>query len=83
METADINVSEQSAAEQNNLVLAALEEHNTTGVHDGKISLSGFSLNVAEDETQLSCVQMDARSRVLKAQYLEHDSWLQNKNKSE
>lgn len=25
------------------------EEHISTGVHDGKISLSGFSLNVAED----------------------------------
>lgn len=51
METADINVSEQSAAEEQFSALC-FEEHITTGVHDGKISLSGFSLNAVQGETR-------------------------------
>lgn len=52
METADIN----GLSGQLQSCACCFDEHIAAGVHDGKISMSGFSLNVTKEETLLSCV---------------------------
>lgn len=71
MKTADINMSEQSAAEQNNPVPDALRSASPQESMMGKsVCLHSSHWMLLKEETLLSCVKMNTRNSELVAEYI-------------